>query len=160
MTFFMIGGIVCVITACVLIFVYLLAHKMDEHSTASKIICWLGMVFGVAGAALMTIEYSFPNISHPAPPYVPTVYDHFVEFYGDKYYTFIKTYTEHTVVDEFIQVKHEQLNTIDESDMHLTLFKTYVLYDVDEELYDIAFMNKYEYNDDYSYQNVVSYAIK
>lgn len=157
MTFFMIGGIVCVITAVVLIFVYMIAHKVDEHSTAAKIICWLGMVFGVAGATLMTIEYSFPNISHPKRP---TVYNHFVEFYGDKYYTFIKTHTEHTVVDEFIQVKHEQLNTIDESDIHSTLFKTYVLYNVNEELYDITFINKYEYNNDYSYQNVVSYEIK
>lgn len=66
MTFFMVGGIVSVIVAIVLIGVYILATRMgEENSLAGKIICWLGMLFGVAGAALMTIEYSFPQISHP-----------------------------------------------------------------------------------------------
>lgn len=160
MTFYMVGGIVCTMTAVVLIFVYLVSHKLDEHSTAAKIICWLGMAFGVAGAALMTIEYSFPNISHPKPPYVPTVYDHFVEYYGDTYYTFIKENTEHTVVDEFITVKHTQLNSGEKGEYTFTNFRTDVLCVVDESFYDISILNEYTYNADYTYQNILSKEIK
>lgn len=66
MTFFMIAGIVSVVVSVVLILVYLISTRMgEENSLAGKIVCWLGMLFGVAGAALMTIEYSFPQISHP-----------------------------------------------------------------------------------------------
>ena len=65
MTFYMIAGIVSVIVSVVLIFIYLISHKMDDHSLAAKIVCWVGMLFGVAGAVLMTIEYSFPHVSHP-----------------------------------------------------------------------------------------------
>ena len=157
MTFFLIGGIVFVVLSVILIILFLVTHNIDEHSLASKILMWIGMLSSVAGAAFLTLEYSFPGISHPKKP---SVYDHFVEYYGDRYYTFIKTYTEHDVVDGFVSVEHKQLQTITEDTMALTLFRTEVIYDVDAELYMITFINKYEYNQDYSYQNVVSYEIR
>lgn len=157
MTFFMIGGIACVIVSIILIVLYLIIHRLDSTSIASKAIIWIGMLAGVAGASLLVVEFSFPNISHPRQL---SVYDHFVEYYEDKYYTFIETYTEHEVVDEILEVKHEQLKTSSEEDINMTYFKTYVLYGANSELYDVTFLNKYEYNNDYSFQNVVSYEIK
>ena len=157
MTFFMIGGFISIAVSVVLLLVFFIAKGEDDNSRASKITMWVSMLFGVAGASLLTIEYSFPQISHP---YVPTVYDHFVETYQDRYYQFIKEHTEHLVVDEFIQVKHEELYTFSEyRDTSVTLFKTYVLYDVDEQLYDITFLNRYEYNNDYTYQIIDSFEI-
>lgn len=66
MTFFMIGGIVTVFTGVILVLVYLIATRMgEENSLAAKIIIWVGMLCGVAGTSLLTIEYSFPRLSHP-----------------------------------------------------------------------------------------------
>ena len=59
MTFFMIGGIVSTFSGVIMIIVYLIASKVGEdNSLAAKIIIWVGMLFGVAGASLLTIEYS------------------------------------------------------------------------------------------------------
>ncbi len=156
MTFFLLGGIVSVILSVILIVIFLATHKIDERSIVPKIIMWVGMLFSVAGAAFLTIEYSFPSVSHPKKT---SVYDHFVEYYGDSYYSFIKENTEHIVVDEFISVEHKQLNTLEEESYSITIFKTEVIYDVDSDLYITIFLNKYEYTKDYSYQNVVSYAL-
>ena len=156
MTFFMVAGISCTIAAVICVLVYFIAHNMDEHSTASTIIIWVGTLLGVAGASLLTIEYSFPNISHP---YVPTVYDHFVEYYGDMHYAFIKESTEHQVVDDFVSVRHTQLRETDDGAYWYAFFRTDVVYEVDLSYYSISILNEYVHNESYSYQNVISWRI-
>ena len=154
MTFFMIGGIVATFVGVILIFIYLVAHRLDDNSTAAKILCWLGMMFGVAGAALMTIEYSFPNISHPKQP---SVYDHFVEYLGDHHIT----YMEHELgyeVDNVINVRHTEIYSYEEDGMYLKLYDTTIIYSYDSEPWKYQMVNKYEYNKDYSYQNLVHYS--
>jgi len=148
----MVGGIVSVIVAVVLVLVYLLATRLgEENSKAARIVCWLGMVFGVAGGALMTLEYSFPQISHPEW----YILDHFVEYYGDSYKKYISV-----EVDVYLGIYHEELDTKEEDGTYMTYFKTDVLYASDETVYNLTLLNKYEYTSDYSYQNVVTYPVE
>lgn len=159
MTFFMVAGISCTIAAVICVLVYFIAHNMDEHSTASKIIIWVGTLLGLAGASLLTIEYSFPSISHP---YVKTVRDRFVEYYGEMYYSFIKQNTEHTVVDEFVGVTHTLLKEREDPEggpYLYAFFRTDVVYEVDLEYYSISILNEYVHDAEYDYQNVISWRI-
>ena len=147
MTFFMIGGIVFIIVAVLCVVIYFIAHKINEKSLASKIIIWCGLLFGVAGASLLTIEYSFPNISHPKKS---TVLDRFVSFYGDDYKTFIGC-------ENVIYVNHTKTNTqTNEDETKTTYFLTRVIYEETSAYYDVTLLNAYTYNSDYSYQFVTS----
>ena len=159
MTFFMVAGIVSIITSVVLILIFILIRRIDENSMAAKIVMWVGMMFSVAGASLLTIEYMFPNISHPEPPYVPTVYDHFVEFYSNKYIDFIKETKEHEPSD-ILKVTHTQLKTKSNEEYSITSFKTFVIYEANELAYEISILNEYQYTADYSYQNIIAKEIK
>ena len=153
MTFFMIGGIVSVITAVVLILIYLFTHKMDEDAKAPKVIMWIGMLLSVTGAALLTIEYSFPHISHPKKP---SVYDHFVEYLGNQHIIYMQDYLGYEV-DGIINVSHKEIFSTEENETYIKLYDTTIIYSYDSEPWKYSMVNKYEYNKDYSYQNLVQY---